>query len=141
MLLFSLAARSFALSDAARVSAAGFRAAIARLPAPADAALEGATRHRLAPSFAWAASLCRERRGHGADRTRHLAAAIAASVLPNWAVAKDENGAADAPAAKAPPETLVKQLYDSLGEKQRKDVAFDWDYEHPKMGLLRTRIF
>ena len=61
-------------------------------------------------------------------------AAVAATVLPNWAVA------ADAPAAKGPPETLVKQLYDSLSEKQRKDVAFDWDHEDPKMGLLRTRV-
>ena len=29
------------------------------------------------------------------------------------------------------PETLVKQLYDSLNEKQRKEVCFDWDYVEP----------
>ncbi|HZZ70633.1 MAG TPA: DUF3500 domain-containing protein [Pirellulales bacterium] len=62
------------------------------------------------------------------------AAAVAASILPNWAVAKD------LPAEKGPPETLVKKLYDSLGEKQRKEVAFDWDFVHPEMGLLRSRV-
>jgi hypothetical protein len=72
------------------------------------------------------------------DRRRFLkvagTAAVAASVLPNWAVA------ADSPAAARAPETLVKQIFDSLTEQQRQDVTFAWDYEHPRMGLLRTRI-
>jgi hypothetical protein len=38
------------------------------------------------------------------------------------------------------PETLVKVLYDSMNEKQRKAVCFDWDYVEPKRGLLRTRL-
>jgi hypothetical protein len=38
------------------------------------------------------------------------------------------------------PETLVKKLYDSLSETQRKEVAFTWDHEDPKLGLLRTRV-
>jgi hypothetical protein len=42
--------------------------------------------------------------------------------------------------AKAAPETLVKQLYDSLRPEQQKVVAFDWDYVDPKRGLLRTRV-
>jgi hypothetical protein len=42
--------------------------------------------------------------------------------------------------AKRIPETLVKQLYDSLQPEQRSIVAFDWDYVDPKRGLLRTRV-
>ena len=38
------------------------------------------------------------------------------------------------------PETLVKQLFDSLQEKQKAQVCFAWDHEDPKLGLLRTRI-
>lgn len=38
------------------------------------------------------------------------------------------------------PETLVKALYDSLTEKQRKEVCFDWDHVDKRRGLLRTRI-
>ena len=38
------------------------------------------------------------------------------------------------------PETVVKILYDSLNEKQRKVICFDWNYEDKKRGLLRTRI-
>lgn len=41
--------------------------------------------------------------------------------------------------AKAP-ETLVKQLFDSLSDAQRKEICFDWDYQDPQRGLLRTRI-
>lgn len=43
-----------------------------------------------------------------------------------------------APTPSNPPETLVKSLYDSLNEKQRKVVCFDWDYKDKKHGLLRT---
>ena len=45
-----------------------------------------------------------------------------------------------APAAKTAPETLVRQLYDSLRPEQSKVVAFDWDYVDKKRGLLRTRV-
>src|SRR4051794_18543419 len=65
-------------------------------------------------------------------QTAGAVAAVAA--LPNWAVAKE------AAAEKPVPETLVKQLYDSLTEKQRKEVAFDWDFTEEKRGLLRTRV-
>src|SRR5215475_1434373 len=41
---------------------------------------------------------------------------------------------------KATPETLVKKLYDSLSETQRKEVAFAWDHQDEKLGLLRTRV-
>ena len=38
------------------------------------------------------------------------------------------------------PETLVKVLYDSLQEKQRKEVCFDWNHVDKARGLLRTRL-
>jgi hypothetical protein len=41
---------------------------------------------------------------------------------------------------KGTPETLVKTLYDSLTEQQKKEVAFAWDHQDEKLGLLRTRV-
>lgn len=38
------------------------------------------------------------------------------------------------------PETLVKLLYDSFSEQQKKEVCFAWDYVEKKRGLLRTRL-
>ena len=37
-------------------------------------------------------------------------------------------------------ESLVKVLYDSLNETQRKKVCFGWDHHDTSAGLLRTRI-
>lgn len=37
-------------------------------------------------------------------------------------------------------ESLVKVLYEKLDDKQRKSICFDWSYNDPKMGLLRTRV-
>ena len=51
-------------------------------------------------------------------------------------------GAAAIPAMASPKtssESLVKKLYDSLNEKQRKAVAFPWDYKNHN-GLLRKHI-
>ncbi|HVX12810.1 MAG TPA: DUF3500 domain-containing protein [Pirellulales bacterium] len=63
------------------------------------------------------------------------AAAVAGASLPNWAIA------ADAPASSgSTPESLVKVLYDSLNDQQRKVVCFDWDFQDPERGLLRTRV-
>lgn len=63
------------------------------------------------------------------------AAAAASAIVPIWATA------ADAPAsAGSTPESLVKTLYDSLNGDQRKELCFDWDYQDPKRGLLRTRV-
>src|SRR5205085_11668866 len=65
-------------------------------------------------------------------------AALAYATLPKNARGEDT--------PKNTPETLVKQLYDSLSEKQRKEVCFDWDYVEPaadgkpSRGLLRTRV-
>lgn len=60
-------------------------------------------------------------------------AALAGTGIPSFATA------ADTP-AKSTPETLVKQLFDSLKPEQQKEVCFDWDYQDPQRGLLRTRI-
>ncbi len=48
--------------------------------------------------------------------------------------------AAASPAAKQPPETLVKVLYDTLTKKQNEQICFAWDHLDKERGLLRTRI-
>ncbi len=60
-------------------------------------------------------------------------AAAALGMLPSLGVAA---GAASTGA----PESLVKTLLDALTEEQKTKVCFDWDYVHPQMGLLRTRV-
>jgi hypothetical protein len=37
-------------------------------------------------------------------------------------------------------ETLAGELHASLTADQRKQVCFPWNYQHPKYGLLRTRV-
>ena len=61
-------------------------------------------------------------------------ASVASLALPNWAVAKD------APAVAGKPESVVKTLYDSLKEEQRKKMCYAWDYTEKKRGLLRTYV-
>jgi hypothetical protein len=64
-----------------------------------------------------------------------LAAGAAASIAgPVWAQAKA------APASDADAETLVKKLYGTLSDAQRKIICFDWDHMDPQRGLLRTRV-
>jgi len=41
---------------------------------------------------------------------------------------------------KGVPETLVKKLYESLTDAQKKEVAFAWDFQDAQRGLLRTRV-
>ncbi|MFT5524975.1 MAG: hypothetical protein ACI9HK_002939 [Pirellulaceae bacterium] len=50
-----------------------------------------------------------------------------------------ESIAAAAPQPKQP-ETLVKVLYDTLDEKQKKQMCFAWDFVDPAKGLLRERL-
>ncbi len=45
-----------------------------------------------------------------------------------------------APAQKPSSESLVKILFDSLTEGQRKQVCFSWDHQAAERGLLRSRI-
>lgn len=59
------------------------------------------------------------------------AATVATAALPAIAQAGD---------ASAPPETVVKHLYDSLTPKQKAVVCFDWDHIDSERGLLRSRV-
>ncbi|HWB12301.1 MAG TPA: DUF3500 domain-containing protein [Pirellulales bacterium] len=63
------------------------------------------------------------------------AAAVATTTLPIWSPAVQAAGSE--PSA---PESLVKVLYDSLSDAQRKAVCFDWDFQESERGLLRTRV-
>ncbi len=74
---------------------------------------------------------------HAMDRREFLRVATAATVAAGIA---PRVLASDKPAAKPQPETLVKQLYDSLNEKQRSVICFDWDYNDPQRKLLRTFV-
>ena len=60
-----------------------------------------------------------------------VAAGSASLAFPNWAVAKEGSIASK-------PESIVKTLYDSLKEEQRKKVCFDWDHMDKTRGLLRN---
>lgn len=70
------------------------------------------------------------------SRRNFLKATGAASVIvgstPLWTLADDQTT--------SKPESVVKLLYESLTPGQREKICFDWDYQHPKMGLLRTRV-
>jgi hypothetical protein len=69
------------------------------------------------------------------DRREFLrVAAVSAGVLavPAALTAKPEE--------KKTSESIVKLLYDSLDEKQRKEVCFAWDHKDKSKGLLRSRI-
>ena len=73
-------------------------------------------------------------------RTASVAAAGAAvggGLAPTFARAKDTAAAASAGKT---PETLVKVLYDTLTDTQKKAVCFDWNHHDPKRGLLRTFV-
>jgi hypothetical protein len=63
------------------------------------------------------------------------AATALAGVGGQFAAASPVSGA-----PKGSSESLVKLLYDSLNENQRKQVCFDWDHNDTSRGLLRTRI-
>jgi hypothetical protein len=70
------------------------------------------------------------------DFLKTLGTTAAAAGLPLWATPRVQ--AASTPTSAA--ETAVKVLYDTLTEKQKKSICFDWDYQDPKRGLLRTRV-
>lgn len=61
------------------------------------------------------------------------AAAAAASGVLRESVAVES-------ASQEAPETLVKQLYDSLSDEQKQTVCFGWDHQDARRGLLRTRV-
>ena len=61
-----------------------------------------------------------------------VAAAAAGLSVPLFARA--------APTRKSAAETAVRSLYESLTDKQKKEVCFEWDYKHPQRGILRTHV-
>ena len=64
------------------------------------------------------------------------AAALSAVSLPGLAAGADSASAKP----QGSPESLVKTLYDALSPEQKSQICFAWDYVHPKMGVLRTRV-
>ncbi len=70
------------------------------------------------------------------DFLRTVGASAAAASLPLFATPRVEA----APTPRSAAETAVKGLYDSLTDEQRKEICFDWDYQDPKRGLLRTHV-
>jgi hypothetical protein len=76
------------------------------------------------------------------SRRRFLAqsAAIAGAVaLPVGTIIAASPSYAAKAQAKPVPETLIKQLYDSMTEKQRKTVCFSWD--HPLRGAVNNNWY
>src|SRR5262245_58021083 len=69
------------------------------------------------------------------DRRHFLKAAGAAA-----AVAALTGAIRAADSSEKSPETLVKKLYESLNDSQKKVIAFAWNHNDEKLGLLRTRV-
>jgi hypothetical protein len=76
--------------------------------------------------------------GDGVDRRDflRLTAALTATTAGGLLLPR----AAAAPTPKSAAETAVKALYETLSDKQKKTVCFDWDHMDPKRGLLRTHV-
>ena len=64
-----------------------------------------------------------------------VAGAVAVGSLADLSLAEEK-----AAKIQSAPETAAKQLYEALTDKQREEICFDWDYQHPKKGLLRARV-
>jgi len=72
----------------------------------------------------------------GLDRRGFLRGVAATAAAGLFAVPR--LNAAPSPQSKA--ETLVKKLYDTLNDKQKKTVCFAWDHVDKKRGLLRSHV-
>jgi hypothetical protein len=75
----------------------------------------------------------------GVNRREFLRTAGAAAGVVAIAGGMPASLMADAKAERATPESVVKVLYDSLNEKQRAAMCFDWGHKD-KRGLLRTHV-
>ena len=69
------------------------------------------------------------------SRRRFLKTAATSLILPATA-----SRSIAAPTRTSPAETAVKALFDSLEDKQRKVICFDWDHKDKDRGLLRTFV-
>jgi len=65
---------------------------------------------------------------------------VAASAVIGGTALWDTPRAQAAPSPKSAAETAVKAFYDTLTDTQKKTICFDWDYQHPERGLLRTHV-
>jgi len=70
---------------------------------------------------------------------RSATTALALTGAPLWAHAIEETGKSRS-GAPAKPESVVKLLFESLDDRQKKKIAFPWDHVDKKRGLLRTRL-
>lgn len=68
------------------------------------------------------------------DFLRAAAVSVGALAMPAALSAKPEESKSSSS------ESIVKLLYDTLNEKQRKEVCFAWDHTVKGKGLLRTHI-
>jgi hypothetical protein len=66
--------------------------------------------------------------------------AAAAATATSWLHPLVWAGSASETSRPESAESIVGQLYQSLSDSQRKEICFDWDYQHPKRGLLRTFV-
>ncbi len=96
-----------------------------------------AKRHVTARTFRFPKELA-GRNDLGWNRREFLqavgATAIATGSLPAVARALATEG------DRAPPESLVRTLYESLSREQRREICFSWDHVDAERGLLRTRV-
>jgi hypothetical protein len=90
-----------------------------------------------------------ELNGAQLSRRRFLAAAASTVIVPSlgaltpgrvWAVPGLPGAAEAAAPAAMGPESLVRILYESLSDTQKKEMCFAWDHVDKTRGLLRTRI-
>lgn len=67
------------------------------------------------------------------ETTAGTAAALTGTAMlaPLAGAAADTSGSA---------ESLVGQLYETLNDRQKKSICFDWNHRDPKRGLLRTYV-
>jgi hypothetical protein len=73
------------------------------------------------------------------DRRRFLQT-VAASAATLGALTQSRSPLFAAPKPTSAAETVVKGLFDSLTEDQKKKVCFAWDHKDPKRGLLRSFV-
>ena len=71
------------------------------------------------------------------NRRRFMQSTGAASIIAGAALQAPVSGKEK---SQGNPENIVKRLYDTLSDSQKKVVAFNWDHMDPNRGLLRTRI-
>ena len=83
--------------------------------------------------------VCPDCDGDGVGRREFLRLAAAATATAAGGLLLPGSAAA-APSPKSAAETAVKAFHDTLSDKQKKAICFDWDHQDAKRGLLRTHV-